>query len=99
MTKAIIVLLKTGKDPLDPGSYRPISLLQSDVKMLSKVLALRLNKVISSIIHSDQAGFMPQKSTARNLSRLFVNLQSKSNNLGDRALLSLNAYKPFDSIE
>lgn len=60
MTKAIkVLLLKPGKDPLDHGSYRPISLLQTDV--LAKVLAIRLNKVISSIIHSDQAGFMPRE--------------------------------------
>lgn len=62
MTKAtIILLLKPGKDPLDPGSYRPISLLQNDNKILAKVLTLRLNKVIASIIHADQAGFMPTK--------------------------------------
>lgn len=41
MTRAnVILLLKSGKDPADPGSYRPISLLQSDIKFLAKVLAL-----------------------------------------------------------
>lgn len=61
MTKAnIIILLELGKDPMDPGSYRPISLLQSDIKILAKVLALRLNKAISTIVRPDQASFMPQ---------------------------------------
>lgn len=68
----IILLLKPGKDPVDPSSYRPISLLQSDVKILAKVLAMRVNKVILSIIHPDQAGFMPRKSTVTNLRRLYV---------------------------
>lgn len=71
MTRANIVLvLKPNKDPLDLASYRPLSLLQNDVKILAKVLALCLNKVISTIIHLDQSGFMPQKSTAIKLHRL-----------------------------
>lgn len=42
---------------------------------------------------------MPQKSTAINLGRLFLNLQSQANNGGDRSLLSLDTHKAFDSIE
>lgn len=100
MTRAnIVLILKPGKDPLDPGSHRPISLLQSDIKILAKVLAIRLNGVISSIIQSDQSGFMPQKSTAINLCLLFLNLQTRTDGEGDRALLSLDAHKAFDSIE
>ena len=99
MTRAnIVLLLKAGKDPLDPGSYRPISLLQSDVKILAKVLAMRVNKIITSIIHSDQAGFMPRKSTATNLRRLYLNVQTSSGSAGTRALLSLDANKAFDSV-
>lgn len=95
----IIFLLKPGKDPLDSGSYRPISFLQSDIKQLAKVLSLRLNTVIASIIHSDQAGFIPQKSMVINLRRLYLHMQSNLDNSGDRALLSLDAHKAFDSIE
>lgn len=37
MSKAnIILLLKPGKDPVDPESYRPISLLQCDMRFLAK---------------------------------------------------------------
>lgn len=55
MREAIVVLLpKPGKDPSQPGSYWPISLLPVDIKLLAKALALRLSSVITEVIHSDQ---------------------------------------------
>lgn len=48
MSKAHIILhLKAGKDPVDQGFYRPILLLQCDVKILAKVLGVRLNEVVN----------------------------------------------------
>lgn len=38
----VIVLLKKGKDPSQPESYRRISLLTAHVKLLAKILAMRL---------------------------------------------------------
>ena len=38
----IIPLLKEGKDPLDPASYRPISLTSCICKLLEKIVARRL---------------------------------------------------------
>lgn len=56
MNKAYIVLIpKPGKNLELPESYRPISLLQLDIKILAKILAVRLNKVILTLIHPDQA--------------------------------------------
>lgn len=98
-TANIVLILKPGKDPVDPGLYRPISLLPSDIKLLAKILALRLNGVITSVVHPDQAGFMPNKSTAVNLRRLFLNMQSPADNIGQRALLSLDAMKALNSVE
>lgn len=75
MREATIVLLpKPGKDPGYPESYRPISLLQVDIKILAKILSLRLNQVILSLIHADQAGFMPGRNTSFNLHKLYINL-------------------------
>lgn len=92
MGEALIVLIpKPGKDPLFPESYRPISLLQLDVKILAKILALRLNKVILCLIHPDQTVFMPNKNTAFSLRRLFMNLQAEQDNIGSRVVVSLDA--------
>lgn len=95
MGEALIVLIqKPGKDPILPESYCPISLLQLDVK----ILALQLNKVILSLIHSDQTGFLPNKNTTFNLRRLFMNLQA-AHNTGARVVVSLDAAEASDSLE
>lgn len=49
----IIVIPKPDKDPQHPELYRPISLLV-DIQILAKVLAIRLNQVILSLIHPEQ---------------------------------------------
>lgn len=77
-------------------SYRPISLLCSDVKILAKALAARLNKIISKLIHTDQTGF---RSTSTNTRRVYLNMQLPIENSGKRAVLSLDAAKAFDSLE
>lgn len=55
----IVVIPKPGKDKLLCGSYHPISILNNDPKVLAIILALRLQKIILSLITPDQSGFMP----------------------------------------
>lgn len=95
----IVLLLKPGKEVHSPDSYRPISLLTTDVKLLVRALVTRLAKVIHKIIHNDQSGFIPSRSTALNIRRLFLNLQIHVDNPGRRAILSLDAAKVFHSIK
>lgn len=41
-----------------PSSYRPISLLNCDQKVIAKILATHLNEHVASLIHLDQTGFV-----------------------------------------
>ena len=52
----ITLILKPGKVSTERGSYRPISLLNSDAKIIAKVLAMTVERVLPAIIHGDQNG-------------------------------------------
>lgn len=59
-SEAIIsVIPKEGKDPTKCASYRPISLLCSGVKILSTIMAKRIQWCINKLIKIDQTGFIP----------------------------------------
>lgn len=62
----ISVIPKEGKDPAECGSYRPISLLNVDLKLFTKVLALRLQPLLSQLVDLDQVGFVPTREARDN---------------------------------
>uniref|UniRef100_A0A8C5CAN5 Reverse transcriptase domain-containing protein n=1 Tax=Gadus morhua TaxID=8049 RepID=A0A8C5CAN5_GADMO len=62
LSEALISLLKSSKDTLDCKDYRPITLISCDSKILSKILANGLDRVITSLIQADQVGFIRSRS-------------------------------------
>ncbi|XP_056392696.1 transmembrane protease serine 9-like [Hyla sarda] len=61
----ITVILKPDKDPADCPSYRSISLLNSDLKIFTKILANRLSDILPNLIHKDQfSRLLPQLKSA-----------------------------------
>lgn len=93
----IALILKKDRDPLDMSSYRPISLLQMETKILSKVLANRMCKYIASLIDPDQTGFVPGRHIYFNLRRLFNIIYQKQKD--ESVVIALDAEKAFDYIE
>lgn len=92
----MVLLLKPGKDPMECSSYRPIALLNMDLQVLTKVLASRLAKFITSLVDIDQTGFVPSKSTDANLRRVFTHLQIPNTGPSPRVLVSIDIEKAFD---
>ncbi|KAL0152803.1 hypothetical protein M9458_052526 [Cirrhinus mrigala] len=100
MRQAVIsVILKKGKSPLECNSFRPISLLNTDAKILAKVLARRLEGVLPSIISPDQTGFIKNRYSFFNVRRLCNILYSPSPPGVPEVVLSLDAEKAFDRVE
>lgn len=98
--QAIIKLLsKDDKDLTDPTNFRPISLINVDCKILSKILAARLETVLPQIVHNDQVGFIKHQSSADNMRRLLHFMWANKNNPKPVVIISLDAQKAFDRVE
>ncbi len=94
----ITLILKPDKPPTKCESYRPIFLLNSDTKIIAKVLALRLEKCLPSLIDNDQNGFIKNQQAYYNIRRL-LNIIYEKKEAQDSCIPSLDAEKAFDRIE
>ena len=65
--KALIRLIPKTEKPLKINDYRPISLLNSDYKIIASVLALRLRKTLNESISDAQKGGVPGRLMHDNL--------------------------------
>ncbi|KAI3368386.1 hypothetical protein L3Q82_008089 [Scortum barcoo] len=65
--RAVITLLPKKGDLQELKNWRPVSLLCTDYKIMSKVLASRLREVMASIIHPDQTYCVPGRLISDNV--------------------------------
>lgn len=95
----ISLILKKGKHPENCASYRPISLLNVDLKIFSKILATRLESVLPLLINEDQTGFIKGRHSYDNMHRLLNIIQLFQQQSMQGVVLSLDAEKAFDRVE
>jgi hypothetical protein len=96
----VFSILKPGKDPALPSSYRSISLLDTIGKLLEKILLSRILCEVRErgLLRDEQFGFRPKHSTALQLARL---VERVSRNFDERRLTGavfLDVAKAFDAV-
>ncbi|XP_049341526.1 uncharacterized protein LOC125806062 [Astyanax mexicanus] len=97
--RAVLTLLPKKGDLTNLKNWRPVSLLCSDCKLLSKALASRLGKVMEQVIHIDQTYCVPGRSIFDNV-HLIRDVLDVSRLLGLKTgLLFLDQEKAFDRVE
>ncbi|XP_063806265.1 oocyte zinc finger protein XlCOF7.1-like [Pseudophryne corroboree] len=94
----VVAFPKPGKNPAMMPNYRPIALLNTDLKIYAKMVANRLNPLLPSIIHGDQVGFVPGRQSPDNTRRVVNILDALSASEPPLLLLSLDAEKAFDRL-
>uniref|UniRef100_A0A8C5PNC3 Reverse transcriptase domain-containing protein n=1 Tax=Leptobrachium leishanense TaxID=445787 RepID=A0A8C5PNC3_9ANUR len=99
LSASIVLIPKPDRDPLLPESYRPISLLNTDVKIFAKLLSNRLDLLLPRLIHPDQVGFIPGRQAFDNTRRAIDLLWHASSSHTPSLFLSLDAEKAFDRVE
>uniref|UniRef100_A0A803TZP9 Reverse transcriptase domain-containing protein n=1 Tax=Anolis carolinensis TaxID=28377 RepID=A0A803TZP9_ANOCA len=90
---------KENSDLLDVRNYRPISLLNSNYKIFTKILANRMKNFLVDWIGEDQTGFLPSRNIKDNV-RIIVDAIEyfEQNNKKEVGFLALDAEKAFDNL-
>ncbi|KAI3359010.1 hypothetical protein L3Q82_015394, partial [Scortum barcoo] len=97
--RAVITLLPKKGDLQELKNWRPVSLLCTDYKIMSKVLASRLREVMASIIHPDQTYCVPGRLISDNVTLIRDILEVSGSLAVDTGLISIDQEKAFDRVE
>ena len=98
-TIGIISLIPKGEKPKEfLDSWRPITLQNSIYKIISGVLAKRLNGVLPHLIHLDQCGFVPGRYIGDCIRTTYDVIEYAKRNNRSGLLLLIDFRKAFDSI-
>lgn len=96
----VVPILKPGKDPTEPTSYRPISLLSSISKFFESVIYSRVldHTTENNILLDVQFGFRQAHSTVHQLQRV-TNLVKRSKEVSKTTVMALlDIEKAFDNV-
>ena len=89
---------KEGKDLTQLKNWRPITLSNCDIKIITKTISSRMTSNLTSIIGHNQTAYMKGRQITDNLHIMHYAI-AKANELDDDSMIvSLDAEKAFDSI-
>lgn len=97
--KGIISLIpKKDLDRRRVENWCPITLLNCDYKILTKAIALRLQRHIPPLIHPDQSGFVQRRYIGENIRTIENAVDIIHTQAPDGMIIALDFTKAFDSV-
>ncbi|WMV34807.1 hypothetical protein MTR67_028192 [Solanum verrucosum] len=96
----VITLVPKNSSPVNIKEYRPIACCTIIYKIIAKVLASRMQKVMARIISEAQSGFIPGRKIVDNiiLATELVKAYSRQH-ISPRCMLKIDLQKAYDSVE
>ena len=98
-TDGAIITLPKGGDATQPGNYRPITLLNTDYRLLAKVLADRLLVSMGSVVDPAQTAFLRERRIGDNIMLLQLLPHSLAAQNRTAVAAFLDVAKAYDTVD
>lgn len=98
MKKMAIIPIPKAGDRTKLKNWRPLSLMNTDYKLLSRIYSKRISSVVSSLLESDQSYCVPGKTIYRNLHKIRNIIHQANIENSPLGILALDQSAAFNNI-